>query len=411
MNIMSASSFFNLWLNSKEAWLMLKINRSFPVFFLTLVSSLSILFAGCGKKEAPSVLSAIPVVVTQAIQKDMPVYREFVGQTLGSQDVEIRARVEGYLQSVDFKEGSFVKKGDLLYQIDPKNFQTTLDQANGKLGEAEASFQKNQNDVNRYRPLAAEKAISQQELDNAESAFMAAKAALDSAKAAVEEATLNLGYTRIEAPIDGLIDTSRVKPGNLVGRGENTLLTILSQIDPMDIRISLSESDYLIFARAKAARDAKRQAGPDSPIQMILADGTVYEHPGAVNFVERAVDPTTGTLSVRISFPNPGKILRPGQYGKVRAARDVKKGAILVPQRAVSELQGLFRVAVVGADNKISMKTVSVGDRFDDLWQITDGLAAGENVVVEGIQKVRDGVLVTPTPMQPTPAGDTTPTA
>jgi len=385
-------------------------NQSIRLFFLlTFLSSSLISFTGCGKKEAPAAPSVVPVVVTQAIQKDMPVYSEFVGQTMGSQDVEIRARVEGYLQSVDFKEGSFVKKGDLLYQIDPKNFQTTLDQAKGKLGEAEASFQKNQNDVNRYRPLAAEKAISQQELDNAESAFMAAKAALDSAKAAVDEATLNLGYTRIEAPTDGLIDTSRVKPGNLVGRGENTLLTILSQVDPMDIRISLSESDYLIFARAKAGREASNEAQSQYPIQLILADSSTYEHPGVVNFVERAVDATTGTLSVRISFPNPDRILRPGQYGKVRGVREVKKGAILVPQRAVSELQGTFRVAVVGADNKITMKTVIVGNRFDDLWQITDGLAAGENVVVEGIQKVKDGVLVAPTPMQPMPSGDTTP--
>jgi membrane fusion protein, multidrug efflux system len=385
--------------NAKKYFWIFSILGLFSIIALT----------GCGKKEVPSVPSAVPVIVTPAIQKDMPVYSEFVGQTMGSQDVEIRARVEGYLQSVDFKEGSFVKKGDLLYQIDPKNFQTALDQANGKLGEAEASFQKNQNDVNRYRPLAAEKAISQQELDNAESAFLAAKAALDSAKAAVEEATLNLGYTRIEAPIDGLIDTSRVKPGNLVGRGENTLLTILSQVDPMDIRISLSESDYLIFARSKAAREANDGTQSQYPIQLILADGSIYDHPGVVNFVERAVDATTGTLSVRISFPNPQKILRPGQYGKVRGVRDVKKGAILVPQRAVSELQGLFRVAVVGADNKVTMKTVTTGTRFDDLWQITGGLAAGESVVVEGIQKVRDGVLVAPTSAQPTSSADTTP--
>ena len=365
---------------------------------------------GCGKKEAAPV-APVDVIVTQAAQKDMPVYSEFVGQTMGSQDVEIRARVEGFLLSVDYKEGSFVKKGDLLYQIDPKNFQTTLDQAKGKLGEAQASFQKNQNDVNRYRPLAAEKAISQQELDNAESAFMAAKASLESAQAAVDEANLNLGYTRIVAPIDGLIDTSRVKPGNLVGRGENTLLTILSQVDPMDIRISLSESEYLIFARAKAERDVKGEAKLDYPILLILADGFLYDHPGVVNFIERSVDPTTGTLSLRISFPNSEKILRPGQYGKVRGVREVKKDAILVPQRAVSELQGIFRVAVVGADNKILMKTVTPGIRFDDLWQITSGLNAGETVVVEGLQKVRDGVLVTPAPMRAAPSDDNSPSA
>jgi membrane fusion protein, multidrug efflux system len=394
---------------SKGIIAMLKAKKYLRIFQAVFLFSF-IAFAGCGKKEAPQAASsAVPVVVTQAIQKDMPLYREFVGQTLGSQDVEIRARVEGYLQSVDYKEGSFVKKGDLLYQIDPKNFQTTLDQAKGALGQAEATFQKCQNDVNRYRPLAAEKAISQQELDNAESALLSAKANLDAAKAAVEEATLNLGYTRIEAPIDGLIDTSKVKPGNLVGRGENTLMTILSQVDPMDIRISLSESDYLIFARAKVNRDAKGEETSDFPIQLILADGSFYDYPGVVNFLERAVDPTTGTLSLRISFPNSNRMLRPGQYGKVRGVIEVVKGAILVPQRAVSELQGIFRVAVVGSDNKISLKTVTVGNRFDDLWQITNGLAAGDTVVVEGLQKVRDGVLVAPTPVQPASSGDTTP--
>ncbi len=388
-----------------------KSNRCSSAFIiLSIFSSFLIASVGCGKKEAAPV-APVDVIVTQAAQKDMPVYSEFVGQTMGSQDVEIRARVEGFLLSVDYKEGSFVKKGDLLYQIDPKNFQTTLDQAKGKLGEAQASFQKNQNDVNRYRPLAAEKAISQQELDNAESAFMAAKASLESAQAAVDEANLNLGYTRIVAPIDGLIDTSRVKPGNLVGRGENTLLTILSQVDPMDIRISLSESEYLIFARAKAERDVKGEAKLDYPILLILADGFLYDHPGVVNFIERSVDPTTGTLSLRISFPNSEKILRPGQYGKVRGVREVKKDAILVPQRAVSELQGIFRVAVVGADNKILMKTVTTGIRFDDLWQITSGLNAGETVVVEGLQKVRDGVLVTPAPMRAAPSDDNSPSA
>ena len=387
-----------------------KVTCSVRLFFLfAFLSSFLISLTGCQQKKEAAPAAPAEVIVTQAVQKDMPVYSEFVGQTMGSQDVEIRARVEGYLQSVDYKEGSFVKKGDLLYQIDTKNFQTALDQAKGKLGEAQASFQKNQNDVNRYRPLAAEKAISQQELDNAESAFLAAKASLDSAQAAVDEATLNLGYTRIEAPIDGLIDTSKVKPGNLVGRGENTLMTILSQIDPMDIRISLSESDYLIFARAKAEREANAETQPKYPIQLILADGSTYDHPGVVNFIERAVDPTTGTLSLRISFPNSSKILRPGQYGKVRGVREVKKDAILVPQRAVSELQGIFRIAVVGADNKVTMKTVTVGNRFDDLWQITSGLNAGETVVVEGLQKVRDGVVVTPTPMQAASSGDSPP--
>lgn len=330
----------------------------------------------------------------------MPVYREFVGQTLAYQDVEIRARVAGYLDSVDFKEGSFVTKGQLLYQIDPKPFQAALEKAQGQLGTAQAHFQKTQNDVNRYRPLAAEKAISQQELDNAETAFAGAKADVDSARADVDEATLNLGYTRIAAPLEGLVGVNKVKPGNLVGRGENTLLTTISEIDPMDVQISISESDYLLFSKEKAERKAEGEKNPDFPIQLILADGSIFPYPGKLHFLERAVDPTTGTLSVRLSFPNPDKILRPGQYGKVRAVGEVKKGAILIPQRAVMELQGIFRVAVVGPDDKVIMKTVTVGDRFGNLWQITSELNAGETVVVEGLQKIKDGTLVAPTLFQ-----------
>ena len=368
-----------------------------PYFFLPAFLSL---FAGCGNKESSSAPVAVPVEVTQAIQKDMPVYREFVGQTIAYQDVEIRARVAGYLDTVDYKEGSFVTKGQLLYQIDPKPFQAALEKAQGQLGTAEAHYQKTLNDVNRYRPLAAEGAISKQELDNAETAFAAAKAVVDSAKADVDEATLNLGYTKIEAPLDGLVGVNNVKPGNLVGRGENTLLTTISEIDPMDIQISISESDYLMFARLKAERAAAGEEKPDFPIQLILADGSIHPYPGKLNFIERAVDPTTGTLSIRISFPNPEKILRPGQYGKVRAVSEVKKGAILVPQRAVTEIQGMFRIAVVGPDDKILMKTVTPGTRFDDLWQIDSGLNDGETVVVEGLQKIKDGTLVAPTLFQ-----------
>jgi membrane fusion protein (multidrug efflux system) len=216
----------------------------------------------------------------------------------------------------------------------------------------------------------------------------------------VDEATLNLGYTRIAAPLEGLVGVNKVKPGNLVGRGENTLLTTISEIDPMDVQISISESDYLLFSKEKAERKAEGEKNPDFPIQLILADGSIFPYPGKLHFLERAVDPTTGTLSVRLSFPNPDKILRPGQYGKVRAVGEVKKGAILIPQRAVMELQGIFRVAVVGPDDKVIMKTVTVGDRFGNLWQITSELNAGETVVVEGLQKIKDGTLVAPTLFQ-----------
>lgn len=335
------------------------------------------------------------VVIAPAVQKDIPVYLEFIGQTYGYQDVEIRARVEGYLNQFYFKEGSLVKKGDLLYQIDPQTFQAALDKAKGELGIAQARFEKSQNDVNRYKPLVEQDALSKQELDTAMAALDATKAEVDAAKAAVEQAQLNLGYTHIEAPISGLIDVSQVKSGNLVGRGENTLLTTISQIDPIDVKVNVSETDYLVFAKKRAERGDDR-AGPDYPIELYLADQSQYPFSGAVRSVERSIDSNTGTLAVKISFPNPKNILRPGQYAKVRVTKDMQKGAILVPQRAVQEIQGVYRVAVVGDGNKVSVKNVGLGNQVGNMYVITSGLKGNETVIVEGIQKVQDGMVVQP---------------
>lgn len=362
-----------------------------------VLSLLAVTGPGCGKKTEKPSAPLIPVTVTKVLQKDMPVYKEFVGQTVGYQDVEIRARVAGYLDSMNFKEGAFVTKGQLLYKIDDKPFIADLEQAKGRLGEAKAKLEKTQKDVDRYGPLAAAKAISQQELDDALAALDAAKAGMDTAQAEVDTATINLGYTRIEAPLDGLIDVTSVKPGNLVGRNENTLLNTISCIDPIDVRISLTESEYLMFAKRKLDREADSETEPQYSLELILANGFPYPFPGTLDVIERAVDPTTGTLSLKISFPNPKKVLRPGQFAKIRGIIKVKKDALLVPQRAVSELQGKFQIAVVGADNKVDLRTVTTGERFENLWQIEEGLHPGETVIVEGLQKVRDGSVVTPT--------------
>jgi membrane fusion protein (multidrug efflux system) len=369
---------------------------------LALCGLLAIAAAGCGKKDAPA--GAPPeVYVTPVVQRDVPVYMELVGQTKGSQDVEIRARVEGYLDRVAFTEGSFVRRGALLYQIDPKPLEAALANAKANLATAQARLDKANTDVNRLTPLAKQQAVSQQELDNALANQDAARAQVDANKAAVEKATLDLGYTRITSPIEGLVGTTQVKAGNLVGRGESTLLTTVSQVDPILFRAGLSEAEYLRLARQ--VLETGRPATQAASIELILADGTVHPHKGSVDAIERAIDPTTGTLAVQSKFPNPERVVRPGAYGRVRFVVETKKGALLVPQRAVQELQNLYSLAVVGDGNKVSFRNVKVGPRVDSLWVIEEGLKPGEKVVVEGLLRVRDGAVVVPKPAAAAPSG------
>jgi membrane fusion protein (multidrug efflux system) len=369
-----------------------------PAAFASLLA-----LCGCPGKEAAPPAPA-EVVVTEAVQKDVPVYLELVGQTKGSQDVEIRARVEGYLDRFFFTEGAFVKKGDRLYQIDPKPFEASVAQARGNLATVKARLDQATITVNRLTPLEAKKAVSRQELDNALATQDAARAQLDAAQASLDQARLDLGYTNIASPIDGVVGTTNVKAGNLVGRGESTLLTTVSQVDPILFRAGISEADYLRIARRAEELRAAR-ADEKNRIELLLADGTVHPEPGRVDAVERAVDPTTGTLAVQFTFPNPERILRPGQYGRVRFEIEVKKDALLVPQRAVQELQNLYSLAVVGADNKVSFRNVKVGPRVESLWVIEDGLKPGEKVIVEGLQRAREGATVSPKPAAPSEIG------
>jgi len=352
---------------------------------------------GCEKKAAP-VAAPPDVYVADVVQKDVPVYMELVGQTKGSQDVEIRARVEGYLDRVAFTEGTFMKKGELLYQIDPKPFEASLARAEADLATWKARLERTKNDVARYRPLAAQQAVSQQELDNAVSAEDAASAQVAAQQAVVDKARLDLGYTHITSPLDGLVGTTQVKAGNLVGRGESTLLTTVSNVDPILFRAGISEAEYLKLAK-RAMEKAPGQVDAKREIDLILADGTVLDQKGQVEAIERAVDPTTGTLTVQFIFPNPGRLVRPGQYGRARFVVETKTGALLVPQRAVTELQNLYSLAVVGSDNKITFKNVKVGPRVDNLWVIEEGIEPGARVVVEGLQRVKDGAVVNPQPV------------
>ena len=351
----------------------------------------------CSKAEPPPPPPP-EVQVTEAVQRDVPIYIELVGATLGSEDIEIRARVEGYLSSVNFTEGSFVKKGQLLYKIDPQPFQAALSQAQANFETAKARLEKTNNDVARYKPLAEQKAVSQQELDNALSAQEAARFQVTAYDALVAKAKLDLGYTTITSPVDGLIGTTQKKVGALVGRGENTLLNTISQIHPILFRCAIAEAEYLRIAKSGAGRD--RTLEKDFGVELILADGSVHPHKGRLDAVERAVDPTTGTLTGQFSFPNPKRILRPGQYGKARFVTDLKEDALLVPQLAVQEIQGLYSVMVVKPDSTVEQRMVKAGERVGNLWVIDSGVKAGEKVIVEGIQKVRPGVQVSAKPVK-----------
>lgn len=357
------------------------------------VAILGTVLAGCSGGEPPA--KAPPeVYVAEVIQQDVPIYMEIVGQTRGSQDVEIRARVEGFLEKVAFAEGAFVRKGQLLYQIDPKPLEAALAQAKANLATAQARLDQSTLTVKRLTPLAEQQAVSQQELDNALSLENAARAQVDAARAAAEKATLDLGYTRITSPIDGVAGTTLVRAGNLVGRGESTLLTTVSQVEPMLFRSAIAESEYLRLARLIPDRGKNKPERQQSAVQLLLADGTEYAYTGTLNAIERAVDVSTGTLALQFSFPNPEHLLRPGLYGRARTVTEMRSAALLVPQRAVQELQSIFRVAVVSAESKIEMRTVKVGPRIDSLWVIEEGLKPGEKVVVEGLQRARDGMPV-----------------
>lgn len=369
------------------------IQRTSLAFFCAL------LVFGCEKKEEAAAPPPPDVKVAEVLQKTVPIYVENVGETVGASDIEIRARVEGFLQTVNFQEGSFVKKGDLLYTIDPQPLRAALAQAQGRVAEAQAQLSKAHQDVARYKPLVEKNAISREEYETSVSAEQAASASVDAAKASAQDAQLNLGYTKVYSPIDGLVGKTQVKPGNLVGRGENTLLTVVSNVDSVHVRTNVSERDYLRLARAKGAVPKSNDKKVDA-FELVLADGSVYNHKGKLVFADRAVDPTTGTLGIEAEFPNPDHLLRPGQYTRVRAAIDEKKDAILVPQTAVQELQGTYSVAVVGSDNKVSLRPVQASDRIGSLWLIDSGLKPGEKVIIEGLQKVRDGVTVNPTVVQ-----------
>jgi len=358
----------------------------------------SLVLMGCKKPPAP--LPPPTVLVTPAVQQDLSLSAEMVGTIDGYVNAEIRARVRGFLKTQDYADGAFVRKGQLLFTIDSAEFEAAAAKAKGGLARAQAAYGQTKATVDRYRPLAAKQAVSQMDLDDAISAQRAATATVDSARAVLDEAMLNLSYTRISSPVDGVAGTPLVRVGNLVGQGEPTLLTTVSQLDPMRVTFPISEADYLRIATRAAALEAQDplDAGPDRRVlELVLADGSVYPHKGWFTALNREVQKGTGTIQVQTVFPNPQRVLRPGQYGRVRIPRqEAGKGMIVVPEAAVKELQGAYTIAVVAPDDTVQIRAVQVGPRAGALWAIAKGVSAGDRVITEGVQKVSEGTKVTP---------------
>ncbi len=363
--------------------------------------------SGCSKQQEAAPPPPTVEVVTVA-RKDVPIHSEWIGTTDGLVNATIRAQVQGYLISQKYKEGEPVKKGQVLFEIDPRTFQAALDQAKGQLAQQQARWITAKANLARIKPLADDNAVSKKDLDDAVGLELAAHASVIAAQAAVDKARLDVEFTKIRSPIEGIAGIAKAQIGNLVGPGTTEELTTVSKVNPIKVYISISEQEYL----QAVERQRRREAGAARKIEMFLADGSLYPHPGEFYLADRQVDPKTGTIRVAAVFDNPGNFLRPGLFARVRVEMGTKKGALLVPQRSVSELQGSYRVAVVGPDNKVEIRPVKVSDSIEKLRVVDEGLKPGERVVLEGTQKVRPGIIVDPKPFEEKPApGDGQPRA
>jgi RND family efflux transporter MFP subunit len=354
------------------------------------------LCTGCAQKKSTAG-GAPQVQVARVVQRDVSIYREWVATVDGYVNAQIQPQVSGYLIKQDYQEGSFVHKDEVLFEIDPRPFQAVLDQAKAQLAQAEAQLGNAALNVERDIPEAEANAIARSQLEGDTQAQMAAKASVAASRAAVEQAALNLSFTKVRSLIGGIAGIAQVQVGNLVT--PSAVLTGVSQVDPIKTYFPISGEEYLRIAD-KIHPETVNLLSSKAPIplQLILSNGSTYARSGSILFADRQVDQQTGTIRIAGAFPNPGNILRPGQYAKVRAVTEVLKGALLVPQRAVTQVQGAAQVAVVGADNKIAIRAVQTGELVDTMWVITSGLIAGDRIVAEGIQKVKDGSTVTPTP-------------
>lgn len=386
-----------------------KVINFFGANFLAIVVITAIsALTGCGKEESATV-GPPEVLVTEATTRDVPVYREWIGTIDGSENAEIRARVTGYLMKRDYEEGSLVKKGQLLFEIDPRPFEAALAQAKSNLEQAKAAALAAAADKERNDKLFAQKVISEQEHTNKTQLNEASQAKVQALEAAVEEAQLNFNFCKITAPVDGIVGISKAQVGDLVGTGNNVVLTSISTLDPAKLVFPVSEADYLgASKRVQETLNKPFAERPDS-IELILADGSIFPKKGRVLSVDRQAQALTGTILVTALVGNPGSLLRPGFFARARIIAETLKDAVVVPQRAVSEVQGAYQLGVVGADGKAEIRPVKVGPRIGTDWVITSGLKPGEKVIVEGLQKIRSGAAVVAKPW--TPASEKTATS
>ena len=352
--------------------------------------------AGCEKQKPPP--PPAPVVqVVEAAQRDVPIYMEWVATLDGNINAVIRPQVTGYLIRQNYREGDLVKQGQLMFEIDPRTFEAAVDEAKGVRAQKVARFDTTSANLARVKPLAEKNAVSQKDLDDATGAYQSAKAELEAADANLKTAKLNLGFTRITSPITGIAGIAKAQIGDLLSPSGDALTTV-SSVDPIKVYFNISEQEYLKVATAATAAG---KTPKDVPLDLILVDGSTYPHQGKVTVLNRQADVTTGTFKVAALFPNAANLLRPGQFGRVRATMNVVKDALLVPQRAVTEMQGQFLPAILGADNKVDIRPVVVGERIGSEWLIAEGLKPGEKVIAEGTQKVRPGMTVETKPFAP----------
>lgn len=368
---------------------------------LALVINWLLLATGCGSQAHRSTVAPPTVAVTPVVQKDVPILHEWVANLDGFVNAQIQPQVSGYLLKQTYKEGTFVKKGQTLFEIDPQPLQAALDQTQAQLAQARAQEVKAQEDVNRDRPLAEARAIARSQLDSAVQTLKAAQAVVVAQQAAVQLARLRLGFTQVRSPIGGIAGIANGQIGDLVG--ETTVLTTVSQVNPIKVYFALGENEYLRFAKriSEVAMGTAGRLQEQLPLQLILSDGTIYDRPGRLYLADRQVDPHTGTIRVAALFANPEGILRPGQFAKVRAQVELLRSALVIPQAAVNEIQGTYQVGVVDSGNKAEIRPVQVGPRSGNDWVIETGLRVGERVIVQGIQRVRPGSLVETTPYAP----------
>ena len=359
-----------------------------------LIAALT-LATGCGKKQVVSAAAPPEVEVTAVVEQDVPLYTECIASLDGFVNAQIQPQVTGYLMRQNYREGTVVHKGEVLFEIDPRPFEAALQQMKGQLGQAEAQLGKARLDVARDTPLAKESAIPQAQLDNDIQANEAAQATVAAVQAQLDQAQLNLEFTKVRSLVDGVAGLAKGQIGDLVG--PTTILTTVSQVEPIKAYFAITEQEYLKFAdRISAVAEGRLQAGQQKNLELILSDGSVYPRKGWVVLADRQVDVKTGTIRIAGAFDNPGGILRPGMFGRVRAVTGVAKAALLVPQRSVVEAQGSYSVVVVGSNNQASIRPVKIGERVGQMWVITDGLKSGEQVIAEGMQKAKEGSMVRP---------------